>query len=418
MLKDVLKTGGVQLFQLGSGLLVLVLTARLLGPEGRGLLGALMAWVGLFAAGGSLSLDSVLVHRAARDATTNWFAPLFAALLRLYLVLSLATLLVALGCWWLGGRRLFGDLPVELLLGGWLLLPLLLWGRYQGALLLALGRLDLRNQSVVLSGVALLLGLAVGVWALDGGVPGALVAQGLAALLAAGWGLRHLLRAAAGQGSPNPWRAAGGLALDGAKVHASLLGHSLHGSIDVVTLNAVAGPVAVGWYQLALRLVDVGGALPQAVATVFRARMGGRTPRAAWTAQRRVVVLTVLLTLLAGAIGWLLAPWLIPLIAGADFEPTVGLFRLLLPILLARTLEQLLVPQVFARGYFLVGSLLSLALAGSSAALFLWLVPAQGLDGAVTAALLSFALLPTLIYLGWFWWFERDRRIAQRVLAP
>lgn len=93
------------------------------------------------------------------------------------------------------------------------------------------------------------------------------------------------------------------------------------------------------------------------------------------------------------------------------------LFRLLLPVLLARTLEQLLVPQIFARGYFLTGSLISLVLAGSSAGLFLWLIPAQGLDGAATAALLAFALLPTLIYLGWIWWFERDLRRAP-ALSP
>jgi antigen flippase len=411
MLKEVLRTGGVQLFQLGSGLLALVLTARLLGPEGRGSLGAVLAWAGLFAAGGSLSLDSVLLHRAARSHAPGWFAPLLAAMARLWSLLALATLLAALACWWLAGDALFGELPPALLLGAWLLLPLLLWGRYQGALLLALGRLDLRNGGLVASGLTLLAALALAVWWLELGVLGALAAQGLAALVLAAWGLPALRQAArAARGAARPWRDLRALALDGAKVHTTQVGHYLYGSVDVMTLNAVAGPAAVGWYQLALRLVEVGAALPQAVATVFRAGMTGRLPRAAWREQRRPILLTLALTLLAGGCGWLLAPWLVPLLAGAAFQPTVELFRLLLPILLARALETLLVPQIFARGYFLAGSLVALLMAGCSAALFLWLIPAEGLDGAVTAALLAFALLPTAIYLGWAWWFERDLR--------
>ncbi len=411
MLRDVLKTGGVQLFQLGSGLLALVLTARLLGPEGRGSLGAVLAWAGLFAAGGSLSLESVLLHRAARVHQPGWFAPLLAAVARLWCLLALVTLLAALACWWLAGDALFGGLPPALLLGGWLLLPLLIWSRYQGALLLAFGRLDLRNQGLVASGVVLLAGLALAVWWLDLGILGALTAQALATLVLAAWGLPALLRAArASAAAANPWGDARALALDGAKVHTTQVGHYLYGSVDVVTLNAVAGPAAVGWYQLALRLVEVGTALPQAVATVFRAGMTGRPPREAWRRQRRPILLTLLLTLLAAACGWLLAPWLIPLLAGDAFQPTVELFRLLLPVLLARALETLLVPQVFARGYFLAGSLIALLMAGTSAALFLWLIPAEGLEGAVTAALLTFALLPTLVYLGWAWWFERDLR--------
>lgn len=410
-LGDLLRTAGVQGFQLLAGLLALLMTARLLGPEGRGSLGALLAWAGLFAAAGSLSLESVLLHRAARPRESGWFAPLLRALLRLWLWLSLATLLAALAIWWIGGAALFGPLPAGLLLGAWCLLPLLLWGRYQGALLLALGRLDRRNQGVVLSGLALLAGLAVALLWLDLGVAGALAAQGLAALVAAGWGLATLRAAARAEPAAG---VAPGLLRDGAKVHAAQVGHYVYGSVDVVTLNAVAGPAAVGWYQLALRLIDVGAALPQAAATVFRARQAGRGPREAWAWQRRPILLLLLVALLGGALAWWLAPWLVPLVAGPGFEPTVALFRALLPILLARSLETLLVPQIFARGYFLAGSLLALASAGCSAALFLWLIPAQGLQGAVTAALLAFALLPTLVYLGWAWWFERDLRRGGR----
>lgn len=408
MIRDVARTAAVQAVQFAGSIAALALTARLLGPEGRGIFGTVVVLAGFFAACGGLSLESVVLNRASRGRGDAWFPPLFASLLRLYLLLLAATAGVALLLALLLRDSVFGGLPDAALLAGLLLLPALLWGRYQGALLLALGRLDLVNAGLLLSWAATLGGLCLFVWALGWGVWGALLAQGLGALLVAGWGLRALLRAARG-GRPEPGQRRA-LLRDGLKSHSGNVGHSLYGSVDVVTLNSVAGPAAVGWYQLALRLATVGATLAAAVATVFRSRMAGKAPRAAWREQRLPVAWTMAATLAGGALGWWLAPWLVPLVAGEAFLPSVELFRALLPVLLARALEQLIVPQIFARGLFLTGSLIAVAMAGSSAALFLWLVPLEGLQGAVTAALLAFAALPLAIYLGWIWWLERDLR--------
>jgi O-antigen/teichoic acid export membrane protein len=408
MLRDVLRTGAVQAFELTVGLVTLILSARLLGPEGRGLLGVTVVWAGLFAAFGSLSLDAVVVNRAARGRGEDWFPRLFRALGRLYLLLLALTLGAALLLFAVAREAVFGDLPGYLLASGLALVPLMLWARYQQALLLALGQLALRNRAIVLSNIAALTGLVLFVWLLGWSVPGALLAQGLASLLAAAIGLSVLLRSASRPAGSRDSLA--GLARDGAKVHASAVGHYIYGSVDVVTLNSVAGATAVGWYQLAQRLIGVGLALPGAVATVFRARMAGVAPRESWRRQRGAVVVTLVTTLAGGGVAWLLAPWIIPLLAGEAFRPSVDLFQALLPILFGRSLELLLVPQIFARGYFLTGSAVALALAAISAGLFLWLIPAEGLDGAVTGALVAFALLPALVYLGWLWWFERDLR--------
>jgi O-antigen/teichoic acid export membrane protein len=408
MLRDVLRTGGVQAFELGVGLLTLVLTARLLGAEGRGLLGATVAWAGLFAAFGSLSLDAVVMNRASRARDIQWFARLFRAIGRLYLVLLALTFGAALVLYLSARDAIFGDLPDYALASGLALVPLMLWARYQQALLLALGKLNLRNRATVVANVVALAGLGLFVWLLGWSVPGALLAQGLASATAATLGFTALWAAARGVSSGHEPLVA--LAADGAKVHASVVGHYVYGTIDVVTLNSVAGAAAVGWYQLALRLIGVGLALPGAVATVFRSRMGGLAPRESWRRQRAPVLLTLLVTLAGGGVAWLIAPWVIPLLAGEEFRPSVDLFRALLPILFGRSLELLLVPQIFARGYFLTGSAIALALAATSAGLFLWLIPAEGLEGAVTGALIAFALLPAVIYLAWIWRFERDLR--------
>ncbi len=407
MIRDVVRTAGVQFVQFVGGVAALALTARLLGPEGRGTFATVVVLTGLFAGCAGCSLDSVVLNRASRSRDAAWFAPLLGSVLRLYLLLLLACTAVALLLFRLLREQLFGGLPASALLAGLLLLPALLWARYQGALLLALGRLDLVNGGVLLSWAATLGGLGLFVWLLGWDLYGALLAHGLGALLLALWGLRALLRASAGGAAPPPGTTTA-LLRDGLKVHSAAVGHTLYGSVDVVALNSIAGPAAVGWYQLGLRLATVGVALAAAVATVFRARMTGRTPRAAWAEQRRPVAWTVAATLAGGALGWWLAPWLVPLVAGEAFLPSVALFRALLPILLARALEQLIVPQIFARGLFLTGSLIAIAMATASAGLFLWLVPLAGLSGAVTAALIAFAALPIAVYAVWILWLERD----------
>ena len=62
MWRKVLTTSGARAFNVAALLVATALTARALGPDGRGVIAAALAWVGLFTTVGHLSLSPVAVH--------------------------------------------------------------------------------------------------------------------------------------------------------------------------------------------------------------------------------------------------------------------------------------------------------------------------------------------------------------------
>ena len=59
---NIAHTGGAKGYGLVVNTVILVITARWLGPEGRGALGATTTWVALFATIGCLSLGQVAIR--------------------------------------------------------------------------------------------------------------------------------------------------------------------------------------------------------------------------------------------------------------------------------------------------------------------------------------------------------------------
>ena len=60
---QIAETSTARIYGLLAGLLSLFITARILGPEGQGILAAAIAWVRMFASFGGLSLGQVMQHR-------------------------------------------------------------------------------------------------------------------------------------------------------------------------------------------------------------------------------------------------------------------------------------------------------------------------------------------------------------------
>src|SRR5437660_8506560 len=86
--RKVLKTSGVQAYSLLAGTAILMITARWLGPEGRGEIAAVTAWVALFGTLGCLSLGQVAIHRATTLRGRPWLGATLGSLAALGAVLT------------------------------------------------------------------------------------------------------------------------------------------------------------------------------------------------------------------------------------------------------------------------------------------------------------------------------------------
>jgi O-antigen/teichoic acid export membrane protein len=409
--RKIVETSGARVYGLLAGLAVLVLTARVLGPEGRGIVAAVMSWVGLFSTLAYLSLGQVALHRAAQNEGLTWFPKTFGALLFLSLVLCGLCALIVLGLSWLTGGSVFGRLPPWALLLGFSILPFAIWEQYGSSLLTAINQLRLYNRAQVVGRTVGLIAVYAFVGLLGWGVLGAIGGNVLGQLAVSLTGFA-VLWAYAGKKWLVDRHEVVSLLEDGAKLHLNAVAACLTSQSDILMLNYFWSKAQVGWYQLAQQLIAVMLLVPEAALVVLYARMAEVGPDRLWPEQKKMgFQLLGLMLGLCGLAYWV-SPWIIPLVAGRKFAESVPVFRRLLPALPGMAFTTFTANQWIGRGLFLQAGLATLATGLLNVALNYLLIPRYGMMGAVAATLATYLGIDLAINLAMTAWCERRSRIA------
>ncbi len=389
---SIAKTAGARFYGILLGVLSMSLTARLLGPQGRGEVAAILAWVALFSTFGHLSLGSVAINRATSRKDPQWFGQVVGSLLCITLVLSLLGWAIAYALRVLPGARPFSDMPTVPLALGFLMLPLLVWDSYKSSLLMATERIDLQNRALVVGRTLSLVALycLVGWFAL--GPTGAIIATLAGQAVISSGGFMALVKKGSGRLAFS-WPETTALLNGALRLHVNAVGTFLFSlSTGVLIVNHARGAEEAGYFQVASQLLGVIMILPQAVSMVIYGKVTALGPNKSWPLNRSILKKSMLITLLGSAVAWVAAPWLITAIAGPAFAPSTELFRTLLPILLGTTLSNALAPQWIGRGLFIQTAMLTLAVGLISLGLSLVLVSRHGMYGAAYATLVAYGI--------------------------
>lgn len=382
---------GAKLYNLLLSVATLSLTARLLGPEGRGQVGAVLAWVALFSTLGHLSLGSVAIRQLALERSSGRVSELLGSLI---LYTGLLTVLgwgvaAVLAAW--PGRSAFGGLPLVLLLLGFLNLPFMLWQMYGQSLLMGLDLASRFNRATMVGRTVNLVAVYLMVGWLGWGAEGAILATLVAAVVTAAGGGRELIVQAGRRLAPS-LACISTLAHGAVRLHLNAIGTYLFSHSGVLVVNHFHGAAATGNYQLAAQLISVMLIIPNAVSQTLYGVVTKRGPDAAWAINRNVLHRAMGITAVSVAAAWMLAPYLIPLVAGRGFEEAVGNFRTMLPMLFGGTLSAAMAAQWIGRGLFWQASLLTLFVGICGISTSLLLTPRLGPEGAIYATLLGYGI--------------------------
>jgi O-antigen/teichoic acid export membrane protein len=389
-------TVGGQASVLVLGVFSGVVSARLLGPEGRGELAAITFGPLVLVLLASLGLNQAIVFHVGKRRLA--LSEIGAAALLLGLLQSLAVLAL-----------------------GWMLIPLLLRhysteARHLSVLFVAYaplivfggcaasflqGMLDLRafNAVRLITPAVYAVGLTALLLRGRASLIEVLLLQILGAVitLIAAWIL--LSKRGRVRFLHLKWNrvACSGLLHFGWKSHLSSVTSYINQRSDQLLLSLFIGPRELGLYVVAVALASAAGFFPQAAGMVTIATGSNLSPAEA----RQVIASSFRLTLAALALGcgslMLLCPWLISLAYGASFRPAVTACRILLPGTVAlglnqvlydgaRALEQPALPSC-AEGLSTVITLIGLYL----------LLPRLGFLGAAIAS--TFAYTASLIFM-------------------
>jgi O-antigen/teichoic acid export membrane protein len=379
-------TSGARIYSVAAGAIGLVITARALGPSGRGVVATAVTWSLLFSTVGYLSLGQVALHRGTERDPREWLGPSLASLLAMTAVVTVTGWMLAALIYAVSGGSAYGHIPVYALALGFLTLPFLVWEQYGSLLLMALGRVNVYNRAEIAGRTAGIVLIVVLVAIVGAGIPGALIALLVAQLIVAAGGIRYLVRRA-GPTRKFSRTTMRELLVGGVKLHLTSIGTFLFTSASVLIVQSLRGSAETGAFQVVAQLMNVALIVPQAGAMVLYGEVARDGPDRAWNASRRIIVRLVPLMAVAAAAGALLAPTLIPFVLGHRFSSAVPVFQLLAFALVGQSFTALMAPQWIGRGLFVLGSLVTIGTGLCNVAACFPLVHAYGMKGAAYSLL-------------------------------
>lgn len=371
---------------------VLILTgtlvARMLGPDGRGYLAALILWPLVITQLGNLGIPSALTYSIARDPSASRGL----ARLGLSFAFPQALLLIAFQALWLL-LILHGD-PHQVRVAGWLtlaLVPAMLAQQYGLALLQGHLRLRLFNGLRLLPWLLYALGVvslfAVGedaIVPIVGALLGAFLISG-STCLASG------LRFSRGEGTPTVDRR-------------FLVSFGLRGLLsslsavdvlrpDQVVLALFLSPAALGLYVVGLAFTNLPYFVAKSIGLttfpwVASQPEKGEARRTMWS----LFWLTTGIALVLVAVLCASAHWLVPFFFGSEFSDAVTVTYIVLPGTVFLSARRVLSEGLKGRGYPLAGTLGELVSLAWIAIALAVLVPLWGINGAAVALASSYAV--------------------------
>ena len=366
---------------LAVGAVSAIVTARVLGPEGKGVLAALTFLAGVVAQGSSLALGEAAVVFVGSSRAE--FSEAVRASVALALALAAAGTLLFLA---IGGLYFAGELtplgPAMLLAAA--AVPLGVTWNIVTHLLNARHRVVASSVAFIVTSCAAAAATVLLVAVLDGGVLGGLLAPVIASTIGLAL-VFAMLRRDVETFRPRWDRAYVGPAVRyGATLQAGYLATMLSNRIDLLFVYRLADEAAAGHYSVALTVgtLAVLPAFAVSYATFPRIAAGRSAEDAAGFARVGVAGCVLLAIPLAA-----LTPLIVPTLFGEDFAPAVGPTMILVGAgvvwgaqwLLCRAQAALARPSLLLASFG--ASLLVMAI------LDVLLIPVLGLEGAALAAL-------------------------------
>ncbi len=386
---NIAHTSGAKIYSMVIGVLTLALTARLLGPEGRGQVAAITTWVGMFSTFAHLSLGQVALHRMASDSTHKRFGNLLGTLLMMTVILTLLGWIVAWGMYWHNPQGSFKGLPATALLIGFVALPFMIWEQHGSSLLMGLERIRTYNRYQVVGRTLSVAGVFVLVGWLGQGVAGVLQASLLGQIVVALGGIGFLIKYAHDNGTfcrPDQTEARA-LLVGGGKLHLNSIGMFLSTSANVLILNNYQGAEQTGYFQMATQLLGVLMIIPSSASMVIYGKVTRLGPNGAWPDNKRLLIQITLGMMVLSAVAAILAPWGVTFLAGERFRPAVEPFQWMLLGLIGMTFSTVMAPQWIGRGYFWQAAGLTFLVGVINLTFNFWLIPFYGINGAIYALL-------------------------------
>jgi len=396
----ILSTATARIINLFLSIIILMITARYLGPEGRGLIAATTTWVGLYFTILCFSISPVTIYIYA-SAHVHEKKEIFLQLRGAHRIFVVSLTLIGwfiLILTYLFTPNIYKGIPFDILILSFLLLPFMILENYQQSLLQCVDRVKTINVAMVMNKSIAVVVLVFLVGFMKIGVYGVLIAY------LAGQALVYIYQMVS---INNVYKKVvynltlvKKMLVQSVKLHLNAIASFFFTSTDIIMLNYFRSTSEVGIYQLAVQLMSLLLIIPQSASVVTYSKVAELGVDNAWPYQRKIMLIVMGLLSIIMCFIYFLSPWIVLLLAGREFLESSSVFRYLIIASFGQSISILFAPQWIGRGIFITVSILSLITAIANVIMNFFFIPVHGIYGAVWSTIItSFGLVLGNLYL-------------------
>jgi O-antigen/teichoic acid export membrane protein len=385
--RDTLHTFVRQVCIFALVLLTDAITARALGPSGKGIFSLAILVP---------SLTLLFVQLGVNIANTYLLGKgkySLQAILGNSLTLVIATSLVVMPLYFILtpiiSETIANGVERPLLLLAGLTIPLNLLGSHMMSIFLGLQRIREYNLISLLKYVATLVFVIVLVLVLRLSIIGAISATIMASVLFIGWGLKKLSKDARVSPIWDHKLLKESVSL-GFRGYVGNVVQFFNYRLDVFIVNYFLGTTEVGLYWMAVTIAELLLHVPQTVATLLLPRTAATTEEEANAFTPKVCRNTLLITTIVALVLFILSKPLIPFVLSEAYGASVVPLRLLMPGVVALSIGKILFSDLAGRGLLQYGAYTSTMSFIVTIICDLLLIPRFGIAGAAMASSLSY----------------------------
>lgn len=389
---SIVKESSITLFSMAISLAATmvwgVVTARTLGPAGKGILAVAIFYPTAFFTIGHLTINVMNIHYIGKK--EHPLEEFSGNSLLLSIIMGALLYVVFLVTFPFFRETLYKGVPPQFLYLAFMAAPLALIIYYFRSILQGVQKMlqfNLVNVLADLSKLPVVLLLVV-LWGY--GVMGALVAAVIGSGLGAFLGIYYTRKVA-----PGRWKVNMGLMkkllAGGGKMHISSISTFLYGYMEIALVNYFLTSEAVGYMVIAIAVSRVLFLLSQAIYTVLYPEISKKEMEEAEHVTsvvcRNAFMVIILFTILAIVLG----KQIVLLYAGSAFLPAVRPMQIVLVGACVSTLAQLMSPLWVRKGWFWQLSALASMMLFINFLLNIYLIPRYGILGAAWAKSLTYS---------------------------
>ena len=370
-----------------------VILARVLGPDGKGTVAALTIYPALIMGLAELGTRQATIYHLGKKIYPERDV-VGASMFLLVLTSTLGVGVCAIIFWFLGNPNFSLFLIILALVG----IPIGLAQSMAQGVLLGQERIGSYSAISWLSPLLRIFAVLVFVWLLGWGVAGEMIGSVVTGLIMLTCVFVIVSRTTRIEILPNINLSKELLSL-GFVYAIALFIIGLNYKIDIVILERLVSVGEIGQYTLGVNLAELLWQLPAALGVVVFSRSANAKDPALFTQNViKLLRITLIIAVVGAVVLGLAASFVIPLVYGEQFAPSVTSLRLILPGIVAFTVFKVLNVDLAGRGRPRV-SLYAVAPAVLlNVGLNFWLIPLYSINGAAIASTISY-IVAVIIYV-------------------